>query len=152
MVPVIPPPGDKPELDRFPEILESEEKFSSWLEKFHETGLASATWLNIETKRELYYLQDYIVNLHVKLSGLPNNTSSVVGLFISQDFIDLASSLEKKAYSYFERDISKRKLSSLTDWHKYPAEMTNQRLQDTLLFKEWDSIYRKVTSFQERRN
>jgi hypothetical protein len=86
------------------------------------------------------FVQDYLVTLHMHLGGVPTGNYLSVGELIRQDFIELSSSLEKKAYEFFTRDIKKLRLNSLDDWHKYKRPETERRLQATALLRRSEEI------------
>ncbi len=128
------------ELRRSPRALASKEDFEAWLIQFSQLTLEGATWLTTSAKRELNFVQDYLATLHMHLVSVPSQNYSSVGELIRQDFIDLSSSLEKKAYEFFIQDIKKLRLNSLNDWHKYQRKETEQRLETTALLSRIEEI------------
>ncbi|WLD58716.1 hypothetical protein NFC81_02695 [Salinispirillum sp. LH 10-3-1] len=128
------------EVVRAPQVLISREEFEAWFTRFSQLTQEGSTWLTTEAKREVNFVQDYLVTLHTNLASVPSERFLPIGKVIRQDFIELSSALEKTAYDYFENQIRKRKLSRLGDWHKYPREHTESRLAHTDLLSNWDSV------------
>jgi len=137
------------EIPRAPEILTSKEFFEKWFRRFTLINQGNSTWLTTEAKREYNFIQDYLINLHSELSSLSSENYIIMGQMIRNDFIELSSSLEKAAYVYFEKEIAKKRLSKLTDWHKYPKEITIQRLNNTVLFSNNENIKKKLKENSE---
>jgi hypothetical protein len=130
----------KGEVRRSPQVLLSKETFESWFTRFTQLSLEGTTWLNTATTREVNFVQDYLVTLHMHLDGMPSGKYLDVGEIIRQDFVDHSSSLEKQAFKFFTTDIRKLELSSLEDWHKYERQHTEQRLQATALLAKLDHV------------
>jgi hypothetical protein len=130
------------EVRRSPQMLLSKEEFERWFTRFTQLSLEGTTWLTTSTKREVNFVQDYLVTLHMHLAGVPTGSYLSVGELIRQDFIDLSSSLEKKAYEFFTTDIRKLRLNSLDDWHKYKRPETESRLKATTLLARSEEVIR----------
>lgn len=126
-------PGIDGEVSRGPCILLSKDAFEGWFARFTEQQLAGSTWLTTGTKREVAFVQDYLVHLQMHLVGVPSGKYFDLAQLIRQDFIDLSSSLEKTAFSFFESGIHRAKLDSLSSWHKYKRSVTERRLTSTAL-------------------
>ena len=130
------------EVLRAPQVLSSKETFEGW---FHhattETGSGS-TWLSVATTRELNFVQDYLVTLHMHLAGIPSERYPQAGIVVRQDFIDLSSELERQTFSFFVNDVRRLKLNDLREWHKYPRGETERRLKMTRLLQNWQDIVR----------
>lgn len=128
------------EVCRAPQVLISKEEFERWFTRFTQLTLEGTTWLTTETKREVNFAQDYLVTLHLNLAEVPSGKYLEVGELVRQDFIDLSSSLERKAFEYFEKGIHKLRLDSLDKHHKYKRPETHRRLTSTSLFQKRDQI------------
>lgn len=87
------------------------------------------------TKREVAFVQDYLVTLHMHLVDVPSEKYFDFAQLIRQDFIDLSDSLEKAAFSFFESGIHRAKLDSLSAWHKYRRLVAERRLTSTALIQ-----------------
>lgn len=123
------------EVARGPRILLSKDEFESWFTRFTEQQLEGSTWLTTGTKREVAFVQDYLVTLHIHLADVPSEKYFDLAQLIRQDFIALSSSLEKAAFSFFESGIHRAKPDSLSDWHKYKRLVTEHRLTSTALLQ-----------------
>lgn len=128
------------ELRRSPQVLISEQEFESWFTRFTQLSLQGTTWLSLDAKRELNFVQDYLVTLYDRLRPIPSDRYLAVGVHIKNDFIDLSSSLEKAAFRFFETGVDKLALESLEKWHKYERSVTIDRLEKTQLSKRWDLV------------
>lgn len=125
---------------RAPSVLSCREAFEQWFQYAMEQSGAVSTWLSVAAKRELNFVQDYLVTLHVHLSGVPSELYPKAGLIVRQDFIDLSSELERKAFSFFRHEMWCLKLTDLESWHKYPQGETEPRLKATQLLQRWQDI------------
>lgn len=141
---------DRGEVIRAPQVMLSKEAFDNWLGEFTTTSGPATTWLSTAVKRELNFVQDYFVSLHTKLSSARSDDFPIIGSIVRQDFIELSSSLEKAAFSFFEKEARRRRLSDLADWHKYPVEQTTSRLEKTTLLSKWGQIEEAIQSRQGR--
>ena len=128
------------ELRRSPQVLISKPEFESWFTRFTQLSLQGTTWLSLDAKRELNFVQDYLVTLHERLRPIPSDRYLDVGVHIKNDFIDLSSSLEKAAFRFFETGVDKLALESLDKWHKYERSVTIERLEKTQLRARWDLV------------
>lgn len=129
---------------RAPQVLISKKEFDRWLTRFTQLSMEGTTWLTTDAKRELNFAQDYLVTLHQNISGIPSEKYLAVGNIIRGDFIDISSSLEKKSFEFFESGIRKLKLDSLNKWHKYKRPVTESRLKQTALLRNWETISKVV--------
>jgi hypothetical protein len=132
------------ELARTPAIMMSHESFAEFLLRFTQTGVDSSTWLSTEVIRELNFIQDYFINLYEFLRDVKPDKFPEIGRIIRQDFLDFSSSLEKLAFSFFAKDLTKMKLNDLNEWHKYPVKITQKRLKETAFLKKADEILKII--------
>ena len=139
------------EVARAPQLLRSKEDFEQWFIRFTQLTIEGSTWLTTEAKRELNFVQDYLVTLYQNLTDVPSEKYLQIGQVIRQDFIDLSSELEKKSFAFFEKDVRRLKLSNLKKWHKYKRPETENRLKKTALLSQWEKIQRVVASETNRR-
>lgn len=134
---------DDGEVCRAPQILISRDEFEKWFTRFTQLSLGGTTWLTTDTKRELNFVQDYLITLHQNLLSVSSDKYISVGEVIRHDFINLSGTLEKKAFEFFEGGVRKLKLDSLNQWHKYQRPVTESRLKETMLLRNWEKI-RKI--------
>lgn len=128
------------EIRRTPQILLSKDVFEGWFARFTQLTSEGTSWLTIETKREVNFIQDYLATLHMHLAYVADDNYPHVGTIIRQDFVDLSASLEKKAFSFFQHGILELKLDSLDQHHKYKLPETEKRLQATALMRDMSKI------------
>ncbi|WP_121627338.1 hypothetical protein [Poseidonibacter antarcticus] len=128
------------EVLRVPKLLQSKEEFENWFRKFTQLTLNGSTWLTTETKREVNFVQDYLVTLHQYILQVPSEKYLSIGQIIRQDFIELSGELEKKAFNFFSKEIHQLELNNLNEHHKYKINDTKGRLNKTLLMTKWQSI------------
>jgi hypothetical protein len=58
----------------------------------------------------------------------------------------MSSNLERMSFVFFDRDVRKLRLSNLNDWHKYPRQQTEKRLNETNLLRQWADVSRLAES------
>ena len=136
---------DAGEVERWPTLLQSREIFESWFTEFTREQVGSSSWLTTAAKREVGLVQDYLVTLHIHMKGVPSESYPPLARLVRQDFIDLSSSLEKAVFAFFEKGIHRAQPDSLSSWHKYKRAATEQRLNATLLAKNFDAFKRAST-------
>jgi hypothetical protein len=125
---------------RAPTVLQSKEIFEDWFQRAQNRTAAGTTWLTIMAKRELNFLQDYLLTLYMHLQKVPSSLYPLVGVIVKDDFIKLSGQLEKCAFDFFESDIHRLKAADLHSWHKYPREETQRRLKETNLISRCEEI------------
>jgi hypothetical protein len=121
------------EVRRAPQVMLSRETFENWVTRFTQLSISGTSWLSTGAKREVNFVQDYLVTLNMYLEGVPSDKFLSLGEVIRQDFVDLSSTLEKAAFKFFQHGVRKVKLPSLDEWHKYKRSETEQRLGATVL-------------------
>jgi hypothetical protein len=135
---------------RAPHVLRSKEDFEQWFIRFTQLTSEGSTWLTTEAKRELNFVQDYLVTLYQNLAGVPSEKYLRIGQVIRLDFIHLSSELEKKSFAFFEKEVGRLKLGNLKRWHKYRRPETETRLKATTLLSQWEKIEKIIASEGER--
>ncbi len=133
------------EVERWPNILQSREVFESWFTEFTTDQVKSSAWLTTAAKREVAFVQDYLVNLHIQLNQVPSEKYPQLARLVRQDFVDLSSSLEKVVFAFFEKGILLAQPDSLASWHKYKRGVTERRLRATRLFENTNVFQRART-------
>jgi hypothetical protein len=134
------------EVLRYPQVLSSRDAFEDWFANTIRSISFASTWLSTPAKREANFLQDYLVTLHINLRSVPGDRFPDVGLIVRRDFIDMSSNLERISFVFFDRDVRKLRLSNLNDWHKYPRQQTEKRLNETNLLRQWADVSRLAES------
>jgi hypothetical protein len=121
------------EVRRAPQVMISREAFEGWCTRFTQLSMSGTSWLSTATKREVNFVQDYLVTLNMYLEHVSSDRFLVLGELIRQDFVDLSSSLEKAAFKFFQSGVRKLKPDSLNKWHKYKRAETEKRLESAAL-------------------
>lgn len=129
------------EVRRAPQVLISKEEFERWFTRFTQLTMEGTTWLSTATKREVNFVQDYLVTLRLHLERVPTERYLQVGELVRQDFIDLSSSLERVAYDFFQSGLRKLRLDSLEAQHKYKRPETQRRLKSTALISNMPAVH-----------
>jgi hypothetical protein len=138
---VMAPLGDRAadgEVRRAPRVMLTRDSFEDWLASFTRRSLEGTSWLSTKAKRELNFVQDYLLTLHMHLAGVRSERYPELGMLIRQDFIDLSSSLEKQAFEFFRTGVRQLQLHSLDEWHKFELSETQRRLGETALMKSFE--------------
>lgn len=119
-------------------FLTSKESFGVLWDLFIST-YSHQVWLSTDTLKELNYVQDYMVNLNAIVESVDDKELLRMSVIIRQDFIDLSGSLRKYAMDFLFSGALNMKIDSINyrKWHKYPRTITEKRLNNTLLMKNY---------------
>lgn len=139
------------EVRRSPKAMLSREDFEKWFIRFTQLSLQGTSWLSTEAKREVNFVQDYLLTLHMYLVGVSSEEFPALGEVVRQDFIDLSSSLEKKAFNFFQSGIHKLRPDSLYKWHKYERTETERRLNSCALLKNHEAFSKAARVAEKHR-
>lgn len=121
---------------RHPLVLDSLENYYEWLDFIRDVYQNIGLWLDNDALKELYYFQDYINALDIRINNLKSKQNiDLFGCVVRQDFIDIALNLEKLAFSFYGKKIFKFKFNEKNKWHKYPKDVTVKRLNFSNLVK-----------------
>lgn len=132
------------DLARAPYFFKDRKTFEEWYFAFASTANQYSTWLTIEVTRELYYAQDYLVNLHEFLKQVDSSKYFEIGALIRDDFVDLSSSIEQLAFDYFTKDLGTFRINDLRQHHKYDINETKRRL-DGMKFRTCSKEIQEVS-------
>jgi len=119
------------DLVRIPRFLVTKQEFREYQAWFSSLLGQNSTWLSMELTRELNLVQDYFVNLDLLLRNAQDKALPSIGNLIREDFVAFSGETERLAYSFFEKYLEKLKLSSLSEWYKYPRQEIERRLNQT---------------------
>lgn len=119
----------------YPAFMSNKESLDNLIFDIHTIVNTNSHWLDIEIFRELNYLQDYLANLDGFIKHIEESEFSSLGIKIKSDIIDLAGSLEKLVIRFFKKDIYQINLNISEGHHKYPKEVTLERLNNTKLLQ-----------------
>jgi hypothetical protein len=135
------------QLARTPAIMRSRENFEEWYSYFGQVVAPNSTWLSIEVTREVYFLQDYVVNLYEFLRQVNSRDFPKVGAILRDDFVQLSVNIEKLAFDFFSQDLRELHLGDLDKWHKHPIEKTERRLAEMALLSRQNELQVFITGF-----
>lgn len=124
----------------YPSVLENKNNFSELIHSFSSIVNTYSHWLDIETIRELYFVQDYLATLSQSVENVNDKKMQTLGLIIKQDFIDLSSSLEKIILESYQNKITNLGVKKINGWHKYKKDETLKRLNGLILMRDKDKI------------
>ncbi|MGZ2368152.1 hypothetical protein ACXR6G_00015 [Ancylomarina sp. YFZ004] len=126
----------------YPIIFSSKQSFQEWRSAFFLNTNEYSHWLGLKVTRELYFIQDYIVNLDKRLEKAPSENYLQIGIILRNDFIEMAANIEKTVISYFGSGWKNLKIESSNDHHKLPKKVSLKRLQETNLYKRHLEIHK----------
>jgi len=111
--------------------------YEDWMLQFKKVH-SRHMWLSSKVLKELYFVQDYAVNLHNLMKTMNDSELKTLSVIIKQDFIDLSGNLRNESVTFISKKAIKLKLDvDPKRWHKYKKEETIKRLQETKLFKNY---------------
>ncbi len=107
-----------------------------WGETFH-SCYKKHVWLSTKCLKELNFIQDYTVNLSIIMSKLDENKVEELSVSVRPDFIEMSGRLRDGAIKYLSEGAVRFKLKDLNGWHKYDRVVSEKRLNETALIKEY---------------
>lgn len=119
------------ELVTYPLIFLTEENYRDWRLQFFSVTNDYSHWLSQEVLNELFYIQDYLVNLDKTLENVHPDNFKSVGIIIKMDFIDMSTNLEKKVVKYFEQGWSNLEIKKKKGNYKLPRKESLKRLKNS---------------------
>lgn len=126
----------------YPLIFHNKTNYQDWRNNFFFITNEHSHWLGRDILRELFYIQDYIVNLDKRINKLPEENYISIGVILKADFVYMAENLEKNVVDYFERGWKTLKIQSKRSGIKLPRKESISRLNNSNLFKRHLEIYR----------
>jgi hypothetical protein len=126
----------------YPIIFHKKENFQDWRSSFFLTTNEYSHWLGIKVTRELYFIQDYVVNLDKRLEKAPPENYLQIGIILRNDFIEMAANIEKAVISYFESGWKNLKIENNNENHKFPKKVSLKRLENMNLYKRHLEIHK----------
>jgi hypothetical protein len=127
------------ELITYPLIFLSEENYSDWRQNFFLITNEYSHWLSIKVHNELFYIQDYIVNLNKALENAPESNYKSIGIILKKDFIEMSTNLEKEVVWYFEKGWSNLSVKRKGKY-KLPKSESLKRLKKSNFTKRYLEI------------
>lgn len=120
-------------------LLYRKELFEKWWGNLFYDCYRKHVWLAPKPLKELNLVQDYIVNLSTVLSKLDDSEIKRLSVIVRPDFVKMSGNLRREAVDYLSKDAINFNLKDLNGHHKYKRPVTEKRLDDTELLKEYSS-------------
>ena len=118
------------DLPRAPYFFADPDAFQRWYGEFVLAVQDASTWLAAPVARELYVIQNYLVNLDQALTPVPPERYMAVGAILRVDFLEFSERLERLAFEFFEKDLDRLRLHRLSE-RVYDVEEARKRLDKT---------------------
>src|SRR5690606_32564576 len=93
-------------------IFADQDRYRQWRSDYFLKTNNFSHWLSPKAMDELYFIQDYLINLDKTLESIPDENYQQVGKILKADFTDMANQLEKSVVSYFEKGWSDLQVGS----------------------------------------
>jgi len=126
----------------YPIIFNNKQNFQDWRSSFFLITNQYSHWLDLDVTRELFYIQDYITNLDKRIEKTPENNYISIGIILRNDFLDMATCLEKTVINYFDKGWRSLRFKKEKGRSKYPKNLSLKRLNNSNLFKRHLEIYK----------
>jgi hypothetical protein len=104
----------------YPGILSSSEMLESFQGRFFEIFNFNSHWYERNVLEELYLIQDYMANIEISLKDATPERFVEVAIYIKDDLLDLAASLENEC--------------------KLPHFHCNCKLEDSCFWRNWIGV------------
>lgn len=139
------------ELITYPLILHNKENYIDWKSHLYAKGNKNSHWLSESTHKELFFIQDYFVNLDNTLENVPDENMKMVAIILRNDIINLSTNLEKSIIEYFDNGWKDLRITSKKKKFKYDSKIALNRLKNYNYSKRHLEIskyfYEKKTTF-----
>ena len=83
------------ELITYPLILANKENYLDWKINLYNKANNNSHWLSQKVHQELFFIQDYFINLDKTLENVPDENLKQIAIILKNDFVDLSAKLEK---------------------------------------------------------
>lgn len=127
------------ELITYPLIFLTQDNYRDWRANYFLITNEYSHWLTIPVLNELFYIQDYIINLDKTLENVHEENFKAIGIILKMDFIEMSTSLEKQVVKYFEKgwiNLSIKKKGN----YKLPKNESLKRLKESNFTKRYLEI------------
>ncbi len=122
-------------LKRYPLVLKDFDSFYIFWTNLTNTFNSHSTWIDIDSQREINFLQDYLISLNSIIYQIKDEELYKIREDILYDFIELSSNIEKSIKNYYLKDFLNIKIIDKLQSHKFKKEETIKRLNQTKLFQ-----------------
>ncbi|PNW24942.1 hypothetical protein [Formosa algae] len=127
------------ELITYPLIFLTEDNYRDWRANYFLVTNEYSHWLSIPVLNELFYIQDYIVNLDKTLENVHEENFKPIGIILKMDFIEMSTNLEKQVIKYFEKGWSNLSIKKKGNY-KLPKQESLKRLKESNFTKRYLEI------------
>ena len=117
------------ELISYPIILATREHYLEWKKDLFIKSNSNSHWLSNDVIKELYFIQDYFVNLDQTLENVHDENIKNVGIILKSDFVNLSNNLEKSIIKYFENGWKDLKTISNNKEYKFSKKISLERIE-----------------------
>lgn len=121
---------------RVPGVLSSQQMFANWWTRFSTVANASDHWLDGAVRKEVYFIQDYLVALEPEIADLSQQELAAFGTTVRPDFIKLAKRLEEAVMGFLSGKAHKLAFKSSVGEHKHPKKRAERLFRSTALYKQ----------------
>lgn len=118
------------ELITYPLILANKENYLDWKINLYNKANNNSHWLSQNVHKELFFIQDYFINLDKTLENVPDENLIQIAIILKNDFIDLSAKLEKSITEYFDNGWKNLKTISKLDSFKLEKSVSINRLKN----------------------
>ncbi|WP_314057965.1 hypothetical protein [Empedobacter brevis] len=114
----------------YPIILANKENYLDWKTNLFSKVNNNSHWLSLSVHKELFFIQDYFINLDKTLENIPDENLKNVAIILKNDLIDLSTKLEKSIIEYFDKGWKDLKTISKKDTFKLDKNVSITRLKN----------------------
>lgn len=126
----------------YPLIFSNKESYLNWRSDFFLIANESSHWLGKEVTNELFFIQDYVTNLDKRLEKAPDKNYQAIGIILRDDFIKMATNIEKSVISFFDTGWRSLKINDKKGINKYPRKTSLKRLKEQSLFRRHLELFK----------
>lgn len=123
----------------YPLVFLSEDNYRDWRVKYFSVTNEYSHWLSTPVLNELFYIQDYLVNLDETLENVHKENFKPIGIILKIDFIEMATNLERQVVKYFEKGWENLSIKKKGNY-KLPKKDTLKRLKNSNFTKRYLEI------------
>src|SRR5690606_33117917 len=128
----------------YPVIFSSKESFISFQTFFYQKVNPNTHWLSNDLSRELSAIQDYIATIKIAVEDINSKNLPLVGMYVRNDFVDFAATLENASMDFFKMDIIKLSLVPKKRFKNFSNEERQKRFQKSAYFQNYDEIIKVI--------
>jgi len=119
----------------YPGFLQDQEHFDNLILEFYQINNPLTYLLDVHTKKELRYIQDYLGTLNKFLKKKDEKDYIELAKKLRPDFRELAKKLESAANDFFDQEISSMNLRPQKGYPKISDKEFSTRIKNTKLYE-----------------